>query len=268
MPRVVPSAIIAAIDRMFDFPAKEAGGQNVSRALDGRRSGQVAAVIQLAERIPDELLQLGPEDYAGYVAALETLKSAVRTWTAQGLGAYVPDHVPGFGKLHALTLLRQLLHKCPDEFPPASVAEMRFIRDRKLREMLRRDFGAAGRAVVNAEWKAATVLAGSVMEALLLWKLEAKRSLSLTTARSLHAAGVVKTKQLPGSDLENWKLEILIKVAEAMKVITADTASLCQQVRGFRNLIHPSKAQRKQDCHRGTAFAAIAGVECVVSELS
>jgi hypothetical protein len=44
------------------------------------------------------------------------------------------------------------------------------------RKNLRLDMSAANRALANSEWKAATVLAGSVVEALLLWAIQRRSS--------------------------------------------------------------------------------------------
>jgi hypothetical protein len=46
-----------------------------------------------------------------------------------------------------------------------------FIQHSDLRESIRNDVGAANRALLNCEWKAATVLAGATIEALLHWAL-------------------------------------------------------------------------------------------------
>ncbi len=68
-----------------------------------------------------------------------------------------------------MALLRQALAKCPDEVPSPSTTELVFIADADLRESIRRDISAANQDMVSAEWKGATVLAGSATEALLLW---------------------------------------------------------------------------------------------------
>jgi hypothetical protein len=48
---------------------------------------------------------------------------------------------------------------------------LQFIPDQDLRDSIRRDICAANQALHNGKWKAATVLAGAAIEALLHWKL-------------------------------------------------------------------------------------------------
>jgi len=73
-----------------------------------------------------------------------------------------------------LYLLSKTLSKCPDEFPSSETTELLFIKDEDFRENLRIDTSAVNSALSNGEWKSATVLAGSVIEALLLYKLKEK----------------------------------------------------------------------------------------------
>jgi hypothetical protein len=69
-------------------------------------------------------------------------------------------------------VIRRASAKCPDEYPPSATTELLFINDAALREHIRRDLEAANRALNNAEWKAATVLPGAAIEALLHWRLQ------------------------------------------------------------------------------------------------
>lgn len=58
--------------------------------------------------------------------------------------------------------------------PTLSTSGLQFIQDTELRTELRSDLGAIERALSNGEWKAATILAGSSVEVLLLWALQQK----------------------------------------------------------------------------------------------
>jgi hypothetical protein len=60
-----------------------------------------------------------------------------------------------------------------------------FISDADLRTDLRQDLGEVNRPLHNGEWKGATVPAGLIVEALLLWALQNKR-----TNAELQAAAV------------------------------------------------------------------------------
>jgi hypothetical protein len=122
----------------------------------------------------------------------------------------------------------------------------------------------------NGEWKAATVLAGSAIEALLLWALPSKRSpTDITNAViALKSNGTLAGKQGSGP-LDEWHLHEYTGVAEKLSIIKKETAIQARLAKDFRNLIHPGRAQRLgQKCDRATALSAVAGVEHVVRDLS
>jgi hypothetical protein len=124
--------------------------------------------------------------------------------------------------------------------------------------------GGARLALANGEWKAATVLAGSVVEALLLWALH--QALAEDCRRAITSAVAKGTlSHRPPGELERWDLSEYIAVAEELTTIDVDTATQARLAKNFRNLIHPGRAQRlAQVCDRGTALAALAAVEMVV----
>jgi len=104
-------------------------------------------------------------------------------------------------------------------------------------------------------------LAGSVVEALLLWALLQQNQVTISAT-----AAKLGLKVSP--KLEDWGLHQYIEVAAELNVITADTATQCRLAKDFRNLIHPGRAQRlAQVCNRGTALSAVAAVEHVVNDL-
>jgi hypothetical protein len=140
--------------------------------------------------------------------------------------------------------------------------DLNFITDQSLRESIRLDISAANSALVNGEWKAATVLAGSVIEALLLWVLQQKSPADVTTA-------IGKIGRKCAADMQKWDLADYIGVAEVLKIIKPETISQCRLAKNFRNLIHPGRAQRTgQPCNRGTALSAVAAIEHVVNDLT
>lgn len=77
----------------------------------------------------------------------------------------------GFSTLGHPPLAGTRLPAPPTQFPAEDTADLLFISDADLRANLRSDLVAMDRALSNGEWKAATVLAGSVLDALLLWAL-------------------------------------------------------------------------------------------------
>ena len=82
------------------------------------------------------------------------------------------------------------------------------------------------RCLVSGEWKAATVLAGSIVEALLLDSLhqrEASDSSALhSSISSLRSKNVLN--KAPPSNLDDWNLHQMTEVAASLDIIHAVTA--------------------------------------------
>jgi hypothetical protein len=136
-----------------------------------------------------------------------------------------------------------------------------------LRAALHRDLGEVNHALSNGEWKAATVLAGSVVEALLLWALQNRR----TEAEIIRSAATRLGRKidLRRRPLEAWNLSELIEYAEATEVITSETKAGADLGKDFRNLIHPGRAARlSKQCDRSTALFAVGAVEAVMANLA
>jgi len=259
MPRVVPSQVVELIDKLF--PGIENEPEGSPRSLSFNDLSAVNPLVQLAEQIPAELLVMDPTAYSEYVSSLAALKSRIRMWETQG-NTQPLDWIRGLRKHNPVKLIRLALEQCPDESPALGTLELNFITDAPHRERLRLDVSATNAALANGEWKAATVLAGSVVEALLLWALE-----------QVCPAAVLKTvTQLAprkfDQDIQKWVLAEYIDVAEQLKIIKPVTIGHCRFAKDFRNLIHPGRAQRLgQPCNRGTALSAVAAVEHVVNDL-
>jgi hypothetical protein len=140
-----------------------------------------------------------------------------------------------------------------------------FVTDADVRDDLRLDIAAVDRALANREWKAATVLAGSAIEALLLSKLRTVPEQELAAV----ARGVLKRDR----PLEEWHLREYIDVATVcprpLPTLRSDTGKQAQLAKDFRNLIHSGRVLRRaQKCNRGTALAAVVALEIVVEDLT
>ncbi len=119
-------------------------------------------------------------------------------------------------------------------------------------------------ALANGEWKAATVLAGSLLEALLLWAIEKQE-----TQVFEGAVEALKGKKKLSEDPKKWHLTDYIDVAAHMELIQETTVRQAELAKDFRNLIHPGRAIRlQQDCTRATALSAVSAVEHVVNDLT
>jgi hypothetical protein len=177
---------------------------------------------------------------------------------------YVAQFSGGFD---AVTLIRRNLAKCPDEYPPPTTTELLFITDPELRDSIRQDVGAASRALNNDEWKAATVLSGAAIEALLHWRL--REPSPGATAVNKAVNNLTGTRKAPIAKIDYWDLHQFIEVAADLKLLKPDTCSAAKLAQNFRNLIHPGRAARlAQTCDRATAYSTIGALEHVIRDLS
>ncbi len=178
-------------------------------------------------------------------------------------------------RLNPITVIRNALSKCPDQGIEPTTDKLNFIEDQDFCETLRQDISYANQALTNAEWKASTVLAGSVIEALLLYAItELKKSdinkYDQARGKTLTEETLGKTlPEQPKGNPTSWKFFQYIHVAFSAGIITENTAKECLLTKDFRNLIHQGASIRKnQQCDRGTAHLAIAGMEHGIKELS
>jgi hypothetical protein len=244
MPRVVPTQIVDFLNRTLSRPSLN--------------SAEIATVIDLVNELPSEFLIISGDDYSSYRMSINAIANLIDAWGA-GRGN-APREVEA---KEGLNNIRHLLSKCPDQIPAPETTELIFISDVDLRESIRNDISTANQAYVDGLWKAATVLAGSAAEALLLWAItEKKSSPDVETAR----AAITPS---PTENPDRWNLGDYIKVAEQLRLVNATTAKQADLAREFRNLIHPGRANRlAKACNRGTALLALAAVEHIVEDLS
>jgi hypothetical protein len=253
MPNVMPSQVVQTIDELFPHAAAERGGQ-----LQADNSAQLIGILNLVKAIPPELITVPPNAYADLVLAVSTIEYHLRVWISRGHEGTLAN-VKG---TDAVTVIRKVLAQCPDEFPAPSTTDLLFIKDVELRESLRRDVGAAIRALNNSEWKAATVLAGATIEALLHWKLQEPHITEASRNAAVNALVESKKMQNPSTDIDRWTLSQFVEVAERLGVVKSDTATEIRLAQNFRNLIHPGRVARLgQNCDRGTAYSAVGALD-------
>lgn len=139
-----------------------------------------------------------------------------------------------------------------------------FVTSSELRSIIERDYGEIPRCLASEAYKAAIVMCGSVMEALLLDRLlidetEARQS---PEAPKDKAGKVIK-------DLERWSLNSMIEVAQDLAIIAKPTRGMSHAVREYRNLIHPAVERRKKiAAEEEEARAARAALELIIKNLS
>ncbi len=260
MARVMPSQVVQTIDELFPHAAR-----NMPDAVLGAGGGsQYLGILNLLKDVPDELIILTPADYSEFVLAKSTIEEHLAHWRSRGNVGEMAL-VKGFD---VVTVIRRALAKCPDEFPPSTTTELLFIKDAPLRENIRRDLGATERALHNAEWKAATVLTGATIEALLHWRLQ-EPSPGPTAVQAAAALLAGKgTISKPHNNIDRWELHQFIEVAGHLGLLKPDTCNAARLAQNFRNLIHPGRAARlAQTCDRGTAYSAVGALDHVIRDL-
>ena len=257
MPRVVPSQVVVFIDT---FPA-----------LDGRRERDRAYLFGLADlltEVPSELLNMDAPTHASFICSRARVRETLSAWSA---AASAGTNTRGYISPATETAIQQIraaLAQCPDESPSPATTALDFITDQELRTNLQNDMGAINRALSNGEWKAATVLAGSAIETLLLWAIQQRPAADIITATAALRTSGELTRQ-PDANIERWDLHEYTEVAGNLVIIEADTLTEARLAREFRNLIHPGRAQRLgQTCDRGTALSCVAALEHVVRDLT
>jgi len=255
--RVVPSDIVKTADQMFQsyiqhptsFPQVEAA------ALPS-----FAGFARLVEAVPEEYLELDSASYAALIASVAYLKALPNVFQASRVAIRLL--LNGYDR-NPIALIRDAMALCPDQAPTQETTALPFITDPELRESIRLDMSTAHRALAEGEYKAATVLAGSAVEALLLWKIQEREKQKPGVLAPIIAALKLN------ADPENWVLHQYIEVALQLKLIAPETVTQASQARDFRNLIHPGLAKRKaQKCDRGTAHAALSAVELVARDVA
>jgi hypothetical protein len=255
MAHAVPSQVCNLIARLFPDLGKEVA----QPGAHGLRPGTaVRAVLDLIDKIPDELVRLSADDFAFYYANVSALQSA---WDDRNRSAnqVTVGPLPNEGHTTLFEIYR-MLGKCPDEAAVAATTGLEFIPNDEFREALRSDISSANSALMNREYKAATVLAGSVVEALLFWALEKEGETEVRTRLD---------KAAPPKPLNEWTLGPIVAAASACKLITDSTTTQAELAQNFRNLIHPGRQARlKETCDRGSALGALAAVERVATDLA
>jgi hypothetical protein len=263
MPRVVPIQLVAAIDQMFPWAANQS--EDKKAGVSQGNSREVRALIHLFESIPSELLILEGEEFINLEIAITVLKDCLETWPHRDKMVY---GIHGSQKINPITIIRRALARCPDEHPPSKFTELDFLDDAQLRAGLGQDVASIRKALSNGEWKAATVLAGSVVEALLLWAL----SQCTLNERQSAIDELVASKDLkrpPAPDITEWKAHEYIHVATRLKKITENTKYQALLAKDFRNFIHPGAEVRlQQKCDLATTYSALAAVQHVIRDLS
>jgi|GEM_PF-1033167 len=214
---------------------------------------EFAALLDLAEAIPAELLPADGARYADFLKGVAAVRVVVDAWRTRG-NVVSLDHAPQLGDLHPLGLIYRALAGLPDEAPAAGTRALDFLGDAELADSIRADIGASSAALRGGEWKAATVLAGAAIEALLLWELNEHPDPEVPKVRD--------------GKIETWYLSDLFKATRELGCIRSETADMASTVNDFRNLIHPGRSYRiHQKCDLGSAHITVGVLDHVARDL-
>jgi len=265
MARVVPSAVVRLIDSTIPQSKSEELRPLNQFSLDWTYRGHLKALLSFLDRLPDHLVTVVDEDYHVFLVAQEAIRGMVEEWQS-GNHSKSLDRFPGSKKQNPVTVIRRTMRLCPDDVSSSGSGKFEFISDTHLRSVLEEDSASVERALTNSEWKAATVLAGSVIEALLLWVLtEHETEASGTTRKSAEKLGL----RCASDPLDRWGLDAFARVAHDLCMLSLTTLTEVHLAKDFRNLIHPGRTRRTgQQCDRSTAFQAIAALDHVGAEMS
>jgi hypothetical protein len=234
-------------------------------AVDVARSQR--APLQVSRIRRSRITEISMPRCAAFVVNVAAIRNQLTLWLVgdTNLRNSPLQPVKGYEPDNPVVVVRRVLEKCPNELPAIGPHGLDFIADDEFRGILLRDLGSTEEALANNEYKAATVLAASVIEALLLWALsqpsrktpvDASKAGSklLGNASRWGCAASVPSDAPEYGDLGSY-LDI---VQEIGGVIPKDTFALANTARNFRNLIHPGRAQRTAaQCDRATALATI-----------
>jgi hypothetical protein len=267
MPRVVPSDVVTAIDRMLPQMVEV---PTVFPAVSADAVPLISALVSLVEAVPADLLVLNPGQYAELTASTAFLRALPGRFQANRASQVAHMSMTGF-EHNPIAMVRAAMAACPDEAPATGTVPLSFIGDTGLRESIRLDISAAHRDLAQGEWKGATVLAGAAVEALLLWALQEHDSHHVgSAAGAVNTLVAAKTMARPrDTDPETWELQHYIPTVRHLGLITTDTVTQTMLAKNFRNLIHPGRAARLgQKCDQGTALSALAAIHLVVRDLT
>lgn len=267
MARIVPSQVVATIDRAF--PGAWNAGNELTLSSD--HVPAVAAVFAQIRAIPDELVAILPSDeHAMFLSATAAIEASLRAWETpahRGLQLSLAN-LGQLDRRNPIHIIRAALEKCPDSAAGVRAGLLAFLDDPALAQGLEIDIATSESALANGEYKAAAVLAGSVSEALLLWAITRYKPDEIKRASDRWVSADASRKPL-ASNPELWGLGTYIGVALELKVIRSDTASALELTQQYRNLIHPGRAIRLGlENTRATATIAVGAMLRLVENLA
>src|SRR5271157_941363 len=141
----------------------------------------------------------------------------------------------------------------PAPLDESQITQFDFVGDERFRNSLISDYREILRSMHSGSWKAVHVLAGSVVEAILVYYL-------LTTDYQ---------KDHSGKDPLKMELAEVIDICKGIGILSQRAADLSSVIRGYRNLIHPGRVIRlNEKLNSKSGAIAKTLVDIVLEEVS
>ena len=115
------------------------------------------------------------------------------------------------------------------------------ITDEDLRNIIFRDLKECAIAVVAGQDKTATIMCGSIIEALLVHKIDERSIVKYDISE------ISQSKRASNYPIKEMALNELLFVAEKENIIAKNSYHLGHYIRDYRNVVHPAKEVRMQE---------------------
>ncbi len=239
-----PSQVVELIATLYPF-VRTRGAAPIVGSND---AAAVRAIVQAIEALPDHLITLDANEYGQFIVCRAELEWKLDLWASGNIQmpqVAVPNGLRP--RRHPIKALYELLSTCSDLGAPEADARLAFLDD-AFREILARDVAEMERCFDAGSWKACTVMAGSIIEALVLWAVQ----------RAGEEVGVREG------------LTRLLQRARERGIVSESTFGVVSSVRDFRNGVHPGREQRDRDIvfDRPTAMIAVGAVNKVIDAVT
>ena len=136
------------------------------------------------------------------------------------------------------------------------------ISDEVMRDIILRDLKECAFAIVAKQDKLASIMCGSIIEALLMYKI------SECDISKYDISEIIKKKNATNYDVSDMGLNELLFVAHKEKLINTSSFRLAHYVRDYRNIIHPAKEKRiKEEVNHENVLTMWSVLKRILNEL-
>ena len=257
--RVVPSSIVEFIDTVF--PDTNALSRSPDMPVSGRDVAWLRTIVDQLDHLDENLLPSG-EHLTLLLAGRNGIQAVLDAFAGRALD-YSETMKPLKGyKVNPVLAVRNVMSSLPDQAIPEAITGLEFIDDETYRNDLRADIASVEALLRSGQWKATMVIAGGVMEGLLLDVLKSDEAKARAAAEELNLNCKRKS-------LDEWHLPDYVKVARQLDILSETSAEQAELAGDCRNLVHPGKEQREgRKATRKDAYSVVAGLEHVLEAVT